>query len=148
VWKPSPASSPATRTRWSPARRNKDLKDGWEGVTEAPLFGHGTGCASSHWQPHNQWVAIWLDIGVGGLLLYAGTLLFLTLRCLLVGGRGIVALAPLWLFSVFSQNLVEMAGYSVLRRRRGKRDDHQPVQAGAATRSRATASAQCSVLSA
>jgi O-antigen ligase len=91
--------------------RNKDLKDGWEGVTEAPLFGHGTGCASSHWQPHNQWVAIWLDIGVGGLLLYAGTLLFLTLRCLLASGRGIFALAPLWLFSVFSQNLVEMAGY-------------------------------------
>jgi O-antigen ligase len=91
--------------------RNKDLKDGWEGVTDAPLFGHGTGCASAHWQPHNQWVAIWLDIGVGGVLLYAGTLCFLTFRCLLAGGKGIFALAPLWLFSVFSQNLVEMASY-------------------------------------
>ena len=93
------------------SERSKDLQDGWEGVTDAPIFGHGTGCASSHWQPHNQWIAIWLDIGVGGLILYAGTLLFLTVRSLLAGGRGIFALVPLWLFSVFSQNLVEMASY-------------------------------------
>lgn len=91
--------------------RMKDLRDAWEGVTRSPVFGHGTGCASSHWQPHNQWIAIWLDIGVGGVLLYGGTLLFLTARCVLAKGRGLFTIIPLWMFSVFSQNLVEMAGY-------------------------------------
>ena len=91
--------------------RMKDLHDGWEAVIDSPLFGHGTGCASSHWQPHNQWVAIWLDIGVGGVILYAATLLALTAVCLRAGGKGFFALLPLWAFSVFSQNLVETAGY-------------------------------------
>lgn len=91
--------------------RMKDLRDGWEAVTDSPLTGHGTGCASSHWQPHNQWVAIWLDIGVGGVLLYGVTLLYLTALCVMSGGKGVFALLPLWAFSVFSQNLVETAGY-------------------------------------
>lgn len=91
--------------------RSKDLKDGWEGVTQSPVFGHGTGCASSHWQPHNQWIGIWLDIGIGGVLLYAGTLFFVTARCVLSKGVGIFAIIPLWMFSIFSQNLVETAGY-------------------------------------
>ncbi|MDB6120227.1 MAG: hypothetical protein JWO08_4008 [Verrucomicrobiaceae bacterium] len=91
--------------------RMKDLRDGWEAVTDSPVFGHGTGCASSQWQPHNQWVAIWLDIGVGGVMLYALSLLTLTILCLKAGGKGFFALLPLWCFSVFSQNLVETAGY-------------------------------------
>jgi hypothetical protein len=91
--------------------RMKDLHDGWEGVTESPVFGHGTGSASSHWQPHNQWVGIWLDIGVIGPLLFGGTLLFLSARVLMSGGKGLFGLVPLWGFTVFSQNLVETAGY-------------------------------------
>ncbi len=91
--------------------RMKDLRDGWEAVGTAPVFGHGSGCASSRWQPHNQWVAIWLDIGVGGVVLFAATLLLLTARCLITGGKGFFALLPLWGFTVFSQNLVETAGY-------------------------------------
>lgn len=93
------------------AERMKDLRDGWEAVGDAPIFGHGTGCASSRWQPHNQWVAIWLDIGVGGVLLLVSTLLFLTIRVVISGGRGLFALLPLWGFTVFSQNLIEMAVY-------------------------------------
>jgi O-antigen ligase len=91
--------------------RMKDLHDGWEAVTDSPLFGHGTGCASSMWQPHNQWVAIWLDIGVVGPVLYGLTLLTLTALCLFKKGEGIYLIIPLWMFSVFSQNLVEMAVY-------------------------------------
>ena len=93
------------------AERMKDLTDGWEAVGESPVFGHGTGCASSHWQPHNQWVAIWLDIGVLGVVLYAITLIGITARCVMAGGKGFLCLMPLWGFSVFSQNLVETAGY-------------------------------------
>jgi O-antigen ligase len=91
--------------------RMKDLTDGWEAVTDSPLFGHGTGCASSMWQPHNQWVAVWLDIGVGGVLLYGLSLIMISLLCLMKKGHGIYLLVPLWMFSLFSQNLVEMACY-------------------------------------
>jgi O-antigen ligase len=93
------------------AERMKDLNDAWEAVTQSPVFGHGTGSASSHWQPHNQWVAIWLDLGVTGVILYASVLLFITARCVLAKGTAVLAVVPLWMFSVFSQNLVEMAGY-------------------------------------
>lgn len=91
--------------------RMKDLHDAWEAVTQQPVFGHGTGCASSHWQPHNQWVAIWLDIGVAGPLMFLSVLLFISARCAMAKGEGVLAVIPLWGFSVFSQNLVEMAGY-------------------------------------
>lgn len=91
--------------------RMKDLNDAWEAVTQQPVFGHGTGCASSHWQPHNQWVAIWLDIGVMGPLMYLSVLVFISARCAMAKGEGVLTVIPLWGFSVFSQNLVEMAGY-------------------------------------
>ena len=91
--------------------RMKDFNDAWEAITESPVFGHGTGCASSHWQPHNQWLAIWLDLGVGGVVLYASVLIFITLKCILAKGTGILAVMPLWMFSIFSQNLVEMVAY-------------------------------------
>ena len=91
--------------------RMKDLTDGWEAVTDSPFFGHGTGCAASQWQPHNQWVAIWLDIGIGGVVIYAGTLIAITLLVIAKRGTAIYCLVPLWMFSVFSQNLVEMACY-------------------------------------
>ncbi len=91
--------------------RMKDLTDGWEAVTASPLVGYGTGCASYTWQPHNQWVAVWLDIGIIGPLLYATILVTLTILCILNKGKAIYAVIPLWMFSVFSQNLVEMACY-------------------------------------
>lgn len=91
--------------------RMKDLHDAWEAVTQQPVFGHGTGCASSHWQPHNQWIAIWLDLGVMGPLMYFSVLAFLTARCAMAKGNAILTIIPLWGFSIFSQNLVEMAGY-------------------------------------
>jgi O-antigen ligase len=93
------------------AERMKDLNDAWEAVTESPIVGHGTGSASSFWQPHNQWVGIWLDLGVGGVLLFASVLIFLSARCAMTKGKGVLAIMPLWMFTVFSQNLVEMAGY-------------------------------------
>ncbi len=91
--------------------RAKDLKDGWEAVTISPIVGYGTGCASSHWQPHNQWVGIWLDVGIMGPLMLFSTLSFITWRCVMAKGRGVLAVVPLWMFTVFSHNLVEMACY-------------------------------------
>ena len=91
--------------------RAKDLKDGWEAVTRSPVVGYGTGCASSRWQPHNQWVGFWLDIGIMGPFLLFSTLSFLSLRCAMAKGRAVLAIVPLWMFTAFSHNLVEMASY-------------------------------------
>ncbi len=93
------------------SERNKDLRDGWEAVLRSPIVGHGTGCASSFWQPHNQWVAIWLDIGFAGPVMLAGVLIFTTARSVLARGKAVLAVVPMWAFTVFSQNLVEMAAY-------------------------------------
>jgi O-antigen ligase len=93
------------------AERQKDLYDGWEGVWLSPMWGHGTGCASSRWMPHNQWVASWLDIGIMGPMLLLLTLLAITAGVLMTKGQAVCTLVPLWLFTAFSQNLLEMASY-------------------------------------
>ena len=91
--------------------RAKDLADGLEGVGKEPIFGHGTGAGSGWWQPHNQVVALWLDLGLAGVLLFVGPLLLLTVRSLQCRLRGIFCLIPLWLYVPCSQILVEMPHY-------------------------------------
>lgn len=91
--------------------RGKDLQDGWEAATKEPLWGHGTGAGTSVWKPHNQIVSLWIDIGVFGVLLYVGSLLLLTFRCLTSGLRGFYCLVPLWLFIPCSQILTESPHY-------------------------------------
>jgi hypothetical protein len=59
--------------------RAKDLQDGWEAVSRAIMFGHGTGAGTNRWQPHNQFVSIWLDIGIFGVVFFAGLLFTLAL---------------------------------------------------------------------
>jgi hypothetical protein len=91
--------------------RGKDLQDGWEAAGKEPLWGHGTGAGTSIWKPHNQVVSLWIDIGIFGPLLYVGTLLLLTFRCLVLKLRGFYCLIPLWLFVPCSQILVESPHY-------------------------------------
>jgi len=91
--------------------RGKDLQDGWEAAGKKPLWGHGTGAGTSIWKPHNQIVALWIDIGIPGVLLYIGGLALLTFRCLTMGLRGAYCLVPLWLFIPCSQILVESPHY-------------------------------------
>jgi hypothetical protein len=91
--------------------RMKDLTDGWEAVTDKPLFGWGTAASSTRWMPHNLWVAMWLDLGVGGALLLGIILFGLTFLCILAKGQGVYSLLTLWLLTLFSQNLADMPGY-------------------------------------
>jgi len=91
--------------------RGKDLQDGWEAAGKKPLWGHGTGAGTSVWKPHNQIVALWIDIGIPGVLLYIGGLILLTFRCFTCGLRGGYCLVPLWLFIPCSQILVESPHY-------------------------------------
>jgi len=80
--------------------RAKDVGDAWEAVLQKPLFGHGTGVSGARWAPHNEYVSLWLEMGIPGLLLFVGTLGCLVLRSLTTGGRagyllfGIIAFTP------------------------------------------------------
>lgn len=87
--------------------RAKDLADGWEAVGQKPIWGHGTGSGTAWWQPHNQFVAVWLDIGLPGLLLFAGPLLGLTILCAVNRFQGLFCLIPVWLFIPCSQILLD-----------------------------------------
>ncbi|MCP5559054.1 MAG: O-antigen ligase family protein [Verrucomicrobiaceae bacterium] len=93
------------------AERGKDLADGWEAVGHSPAFGYGTGSGNVRWMPHNQFVAIWLDIGLLGVLVYAFTLLLVTVRCVMKRGEGMFCLIPLWLYVPCSQTLFETPMY-------------------------------------
>ena len=91
--------------------RAKDLADGWEAVMQKPILGWGTGAGGEKWQPHNQFVTQWLDLGLGGVLLYAGILLSLTFACAMKGFSGGFCLIPVWLFIPCSQVLLETPAY-------------------------------------
>jgi O-antigen ligase len=87
--------------------RAKDLADGWEAVGQKPVWGHGTGAGTAWWQPHNQFVALWLDVGLPGVIIFGGSLLLLTALCLLQKLQGIFCLIPIWLFIPCSQILLD-----------------------------------------
>ena len=91
--------------------RAKDLADGWEAVLQKPLFGHGMGAGDIRWAPHNQFVMQWLELGIPGLLHYAGILLAVTVVCALQRFRAVYCLIPIWLFIPCSQILLETPPY-------------------------------------
>lgn len=91
--------------------RAKDLQDGWEAVGEAVMFGHGTGAGTNQWQPHNQFVSIWLDLGIFGLLFFAGFLFTLVFVSLRQRFRAFFCLMPVLLFIPCSQVLIEAPVY-------------------------------------
>ncbi|MDZ4286315.1 MAG: hypothetical protein U0984_00060, partial [Prosthecobacter sp.] len=52
-----------------------------------PLLGHGTGVSGTRWAPHNEYISMWLEMGIPGLVLFVGTLGALVIRSFLTGGR-------------------------------------------------------------
>ena len=91
--------------------RAKDLLDGWEAVCQRPIVGYGTGSGSSEWQPHNQVVSVWLDLGLSGVVLYLASLLLVSLQSLRRGLRGFFCMMPVWLFIPCSQTLLDTPAY-------------------------------------
>lgn len=87
--------------------RAKDLADGWEAVGQEPVWGHGTGAGTAWWQPHNQIVALWLDVGLPGVIFFGGSLLLLTGISVLQRFQGVFCLIPVWLFVPCSQILLD-----------------------------------------
>jgi O-antigen ligase len=86
--------------------RAKDLSDAWDAVWDQPLFGHGIGAASARWAPHNEYIAMWLEQGVFGLLVYLGTLYIPALRSVMQRGRAGLAVLALLLYSPIAQGRI------------------------------------------
>ena len=92
--------------------RAKDLQDGWDGVWASPTWGHGPGGSrGERWQPHNQLVALWLDLGLLGLVTYIVQLVWPLIMSTMRGFRGIYCLLPAFLNIPCQHWLVEMAPY-------------------------------------
>ncbi|MES2735433.1 MAG: O-antigen ligase family protein [Verrucomicrobiota bacterium] len=91
--------------------RAKDLADAWEGVMKKPLLGHGTGVSGVLWAPHNEYVSLWLELGIPGLLLFAGTLGSLVVRSVMTGGRAGYLLFAIIAYTPAGQGRIEMPHY-------------------------------------
>ena len=91
--------------------RAKDLEDGLEAVGRAIMFGHGTGAGNNQWQPHNQFVSVWLDLGIFGLIFFAGLVLTLLVLSVRQRFRGIYCVMPVLLFIPCSQVLLDTPVY-------------------------------------
>ncbi len=88
--------------------RVKDLSDAWEGVMAKPIFGHGTGVSGALWAPHNEYISIWLELGIPGLLLFVGTLGTLVIRSIMTGGRAGYLLFAILAYTPAGQGRIEM----------------------------------------
>jgi O-antigen ligase len=88
--------------------RAKDVADAWEATMKKPLLGHGTGISGTVYGPHNEYVSLWLEMGVLGLLLFIGTWLWLVLRCVMTGGQAGYLLFALLAYTPFAQGRIEM----------------------------------------
>lgn len=86
--------------------RAKDLMDAWEAVMKKPVVGHGVGAASSNWAPHNEYVAMWLELGMPGLIVYLLTIYVPMLSSLMRGGTAIYAFLAILAFSPIAQGRV------------------------------------------
>ncbi|SKB04857.1 O-antigen ligase [Prosthecobacter debontii] len=91
--------------------RAKDLADAWEGVMKAPLLGHGTGVSGVLWAPHNEYVSLWLELGIPGLLLFVGTLGSLVVRSIMTGGKAGYLLFAIIAYTPAGQGRIEMPHY-------------------------------------
>ena len=92
--------------------RVKDLSDAWEAVQQKPLFGHGTGISGTIYAPHNEYVSLWLELGIPGLVLFAGTWLWLIGRSMLTGGRAGYLVFALLAYTPFGQGRIEVPHFS------------------------------------
>ncbi len=91
--------------------RVKDLEDGLNAVRKSPIFGMGTGAGTDHFQPHNQIVSLWIDLGLWGAFLYIAFLLTLCLKTARYRLRYACVLIPLVFYVPLSQALLENYAY-------------------------------------
>tara|TARA_R110002096_G_scaffold371455_15_gene564920 strand:+ start:4901 stop:6181 length:1281 start_codon:yes stop_codon:yes gene_type:complete len=91
--------------------RMKDLTDGLEAVSSAPVTGLGTGAGTNLYQPHNQIISLWIDLGLIGPAIYCTILALLCWKTISSQLRSIYLTIPLVLYFPLSQALVENHAY-------------------------------------
>lgn len=93
--------------------RVKDLNDAWEAAMKKPLLGHGTGISGTIFAPHNEYVSLWLELGIPGVVLFVGTWLWLMGRSVLTGGTAGYLLFALLAYTPVGQGRMEVPHYSL-----------------------------------
>lgn len=93
--------------------RVKDLSDAWEMAARKPLLGHGTGISGTIYAPHNEYVSLWLEMGIPGLVLFVGTWLWLIMRSVLTGGTAGYLIFALIAYTPFGQGRMEVPHFSL-----------------------------------
>ena len=93
------------------SERMKDLSDGWEGAMQKPFLGHGTGAGTFYWKPHNQFVSVWIEIGIVGAAMYLGILLVLIYKTCTQPRSALLCSLPVLAFVPFSQTLIDTPAY-------------------------------------
>jgi len=93
--------------------RVKDLNDAWETASKKPLLGHGTGISGTLFAPHNEYVSIWMEMGIPGLALFIGTWLWLITRSVFTGGNAGYLVFALIAYTPFGQGRMEVPHYSL-----------------------------------
>jgi O-antigen ligase len=91
--------------------RVKDVSDAWEAAMLRPTFGYGTGISGELYAPHNEYVSLWLELGIFGLMLFVSTWLWLIGRSLLTGGKAGYLIFALLAFTPVGQGRLEMPHY-------------------------------------
>lgn len=91
--------------------RMVDLRDGWEAIQEKPMLGFGTMAGTDFYQPHNQVLTVWIDLGIFGALVYVFIIGVLGVKSVFSGFRAIYAVIPVVLFIPFSQILLVNYAY-------------------------------------
>ena len=91
--------------------RVKDVSDAWEATMLRPTFGYGTGISGTLYAPHNEYVSLWLELGVLGIVLFVGTWFWLLGRSLMTGGTAGYLLLALIAFTPVGQGRLEMPHY-------------------------------------
>lgn len=98
------------------SERMKDLNDGVEGAMLRPIFGHGLGAGSGgghpqQWRPHNQFVSLWIELGIIGAGVYTIILLALLWKACTRPSATLICIIPVIAFLPFSQTLTDTAAY-------------------------------------
>lgn len=93
--------------------RVKDVSDAWEAVQRKPVFGHGTGISGTQYAPHNEYVSLWLEMGIPGLILFVGTWLWLITRSVMTGGKAGYLVFALLAYTPVGQGRMEVPHFSL-----------------------------------
>lgn len=93
--------------------RVKDLTDAWEATVKKPVFGHGTGISGTLYFPHNEYISIWLEMGIPGIVLFVGTWLWLIIRSIMSGGKAGYLVFALIAYTPVGQGRMEVPHFSL-----------------------------------